>query len=93
MPKKIIGLKRQEVTGGWRKFLICKFSFIKCQVIKSRRVCWVVHVPRARSYKIRGFQPAGRRGLLCFVWPPGLCANLYDYRYLPDVGMQFVIMS
>jgi hypothetical protein len=47
--RKIFGLKRDEVIGGWRKLhneelhnLYCSPSIIR--IIKSRRMRWVGHV-------------------------------------------------
>jgi hypothetical protein len=46
----MFGLKREEVTGGWRKLLGEEFHIcaprLMLLVIKSRRVTWAGHVAR-----------------------------------------------
>jgi hypothetical protein len=60
--RRIFGLKRGEVTGGWRKLhneelhnLYSSLSMIR--IIKSRRIRWVGHVARR-----------GRRGMHIGYW-------------------------
>jgi hypothetical protein len=70
--RRIFGLKRDEVTGGWRKLhneelhgLYSSPSIIR--VIKARRMRWAEHV--ARMGEVRGAnnilvgRPEGRRPL------------------------------
>jgi hypothetical protein len=60
--RRIFGLKRDEVTGEWRKLHnkelhdLCSSSSI-IRIIKSRRMRWVGHVARM-----------GRRGMLIDYW-------------------------
>jgi len=49
--RRIVGPKRDEVTGEWRKLhneelndLYCSINIAR--VIKSRRMRWVIHVAR-----------------------------------------------
>jgi hypothetical protein len=69
--KRIFGLKRDEVTGGWRKLqneerpdLYSSPSIIR--IIKSRRMRWAGHVARMRDkkknvYKLLVEKPEGKR--------------------------------
>jgi hypothetical protein len=67
--RRIFGLKREEVTGGWRKLhneelhnLYSSPSVIR--MIKSRRVRWAWHVARKvkkrNEYRILVGKPEGR---------------------------------
>jgi len=58
--RKILGPKRDEVTGEWRKlqkeelfYLYCSLHFIP--VIKPRRIGWAGHVARMWERSIQGF--------------------------------------
>jgi hypothetical protein len=46
--RRIFGLRRNEITGGWRKFHEEFFNMYsspnKIMMIKSRRIRWVGHV-------------------------------------------------
>jgi hypothetical protein len=55
MLRRIFGLKRGEVTGGWRKLHNEELRNLYCiiRMVKSRRMIWAGHVLRM-----------GRRGLL-----------------------------
>jgi hypothetical protein len=60
--RRIFGLKRDEVTGGWRKLhneMLNKFysSPYIIRIIKSRRMRWELHTERM-----------GRRGVLIGFW-------------------------
>jgi hypothetical protein len=70
--RKIFGLKRDEVIGGWRKLhneelhnLYCSPSIIR--IIKSRRIRWAGHVARMgakrNAYRILVGKPEGKRPL------------------------------
>jgi hypothetical protein len=70
--RRIFGLKRDEVTGGWRKLhneelhgLYSTPSIVR--VIKARRMRWAGHVARMRkvrgAYNILVGRPEGRRPL------------------------------
>jgi hypothetical protein len=70
--RKIFGLKRDEVKGGWRKLhneelhnLYCSLSIIR--IIKSRMVRWEGHVARMtekrNAYRILVGKPEGKRPL------------------------------
>jgi hypothetical protein len=72
VPRRIIGPKRDEVTGGWRKLhneelhgLYSSPSIIR--VIKTRRMRWAGHVARMGevrgAYNILVGRPEGRRPL------------------------------
>jgi hypothetical protein len=71
MPWRICGLKRNEVTGGWRKLhnelhnLYSSSDIIR--MIKSRRMRWIGHVARKgekrNSYRIWVGKPEGKRPL------------------------------
>jgi hypothetical protein len=71
MLRRILGPKRDEVTGGWRKLhneelhLYSSPSIIR--VIKARRMRWVGHVVRMGevrgAYNILVGKPEGRRPL------------------------------
>jgi hypothetical protein len=70
--RRIFGLERDEVTGGWRKLhnedlhSLCCLSII-IRTIKSRRMRWAVHVERMgenrNEYRILVRKPEGRRPL------------------------------
>jgi hypothetical protein len=55
--RRIFGLKRDEVTGKWRKLLDglndLYSSPIIVRVIKSRRIRWSVHVARMGRREVR----------------------------------------
>jgi hypothetical protein len=64
--RRIFGLKRDEVIGGWRKLhkeelhnLSCSPSIIR--IIKSRRVRWAGHVARMGE-KERIYDYGGKAG-------------------------------
>jgi hypothetical protein len=70
--RRIFGLKRDEVTGGWRKLhneelygLYSSPSIVR--VIKARRMRWAGHVARMGevrgTYNILVGRPEGRRPL------------------------------
>jgi hypothetical protein len=70
--RRIFGLKRDGVTGGWRKLhnkephdLYSSPSIIK--IIKSRKMRWVRHVARMgekrNMYRLLVGNPVGRRPL------------------------------
>jgi hypothetical protein len=70
--RRIFGLKRDEVTVGWRKLhneelrdLYSSPSIIK--IIKSRRTRWAGHVARMRekrnAYRLLVGKPEGKRPL------------------------------
>jgi hypothetical protein len=49
--RRIFGLKRDEVTEGWRRLSDEEFRHLYCspniiRIIKSRRMRWVGHVER-----------------------------------------------
>jgi hypothetical protein len=69
---RILGPKRDEVTGGWRKLhneelrdLYSSPSIIR--IMKSRRMKWVGHVERMgkkrNAYRLLAGKPEGRRPL------------------------------
>jgi hypothetical protein len=71
--RKIFGLKRDEVTGKWRKLhneelgdLYSSPSIIR--IIKSRRMRWAGHVARmgenGNVYRLLVEKPEGKRSLL-----------------------------
>jgi hypothetical protein len=68
--RKIFGLKRDKVIGGWRKLhneelhnLYCSPNIIR--IIKSRRMRWAGHVPRMgekqNAYRILVRKSEGKR--------------------------------
>jgi hypothetical protein len=70
--RRIFGLKRDEVTGEWRKFhnkelhdLYSSSSIIR--IIKPRRMRWVGHIARMRekrnAYRLLVGKPEGKRPL------------------------------
>jgi hypothetical protein len=70
--RRIFGLKRDEVIGGWRKLhneklhnLYCSPSIIR--IIKSRRMRWAGHVARMgenrNAYRILVGNPEGKTPL------------------------------
>jgi hypothetical protein len=70
--RRIFGPKREEVTGGWRKFhseelhdLYPSPSLIR--MIKSRRMRWAGHVARIREkrndYRLLVGKPEGKRSI------------------------------
>jgi hypothetical protein len=70
--RRIFGLKRNEVTGGWRKLhneelhkLYSSPSVIR--MIKSRRMRWAGHVAwmgeKRNAYRILAGKPEGKRPL------------------------------
>jgi hypothetical protein len=70
--RRIFGLKRDEVTGGWRKLhteeLHGSYSLPSIiRVIKARRMKWAGHVARMvevrDAYNILVVKPEGRRPL------------------------------
>jgi hypothetical protein len=73
IPRRIFGLKRDEVTGDWRKLhneelhiLYSSPNIIK--QIKSRRMRWARHVARmgeeSKVYKVLVGKPEGKRPLV-----------------------------
>jgi hypothetical protein len=69
---RIFGLKRDEVTGGWRKLhneelrdLYCSPSIIR--IIKTRRMRWAWHVARKgekrNAYRLLLGKPEGKRSI------------------------------
>ena len=72
MLRRILGPKRDEVTGEWRKLhnedlndLYCSPNFVR--VIKSRRMRWAGHVARMGEergvYRLLVGKPEGKRPL------------------------------
>jgi len=72
MVLRIFGLRRDEVTGKWRRLhndelndLYSSLNFVR--VIKSRRMRWVGHVARMGeergAYKVLVGKPEGKRPL------------------------------
>ena len=72
MLRRIFGLKREEVTGEWRKLhneelnnLYSSFNIVR--VIKPRRMRWASHVTRMGEgrgmYRVLVGKPEGRRPL------------------------------
>jgi len=72
VPRRIFGLRRNEVTGEWRKLhneelnnLYTSPNIVR--VVKSRRMRWVGHVARMAEgrgvYRILVGKPEGRRSL------------------------------
>jgi hypothetical protein len=70
--RRIFGLKRDEVMGGWRKLhnkelhnLYCSPSIIR--MIKSRRMRWVEHVTqmgrKRNAYRLLMGKSEGKRPL------------------------------
>jgi hypothetical protein len=70
--RRIFGLKRDEVTGEWRKLhneeihdLYSSPSIIR--IMKARRMRWAGHVTRRgvkrNAYRLLGGKPEGRRSL------------------------------
>ena len=68
----IIGLKRDEVTGKWRKIHSEELNDLHCspnifRVIKSRRMRWAGHVAcreeRRGAYRVLVGKPEGKRPL------------------------------
>jgi hypothetical protein len=69
MLRRILGLKRDEVMGGWRKLHIEEFHNLYSspsiiRKIKSRRIRWVEHVGRMRvkmkAYRFLVGEPEGK---------------------------------
>jgi hypothetical protein len=69
---RMFGLKRDEVTGEWRKFYNEELNGLHCSptilgVIKSRRMSWAGHVARMGEgigvYRFLVGRPEGRRPL------------------------------
>jgi hypothetical protein len=72
--RKIFGLKRDEVTGEWRKLhneelsdLYSSPSTSIIRIIKSRRMRWAGHVARMgkkrNAYRLLVGKPEGKRPL------------------------------
>jgi hypothetical protein len=70
--RRILGPKRDEVTGGWRKLHNEELHGLHSsptifRVIKARRIRWVGHVARMGevrgAYNILVGRPEGRRPL------------------------------
>jgi hypothetical protein len=69
--RRIFGLKRDEVTGGWRKLHNEEIHCLCCsphvRVIKSRRIMWTGHVAcmgeMRNRYKILVRKPVRKRPL------------------------------
>jgi hypothetical protein len=66
--KKIFGLKRGEVTGGWGKLHNSYSSPSIIRMIKSRRIRWTRHVARMgeekkNAYRILMGKPEEKRPL------------------------------
>jgi hypothetical protein len=70
--RRILGAKRDEVTGGWRKLhneelhdLYSSSSIIR--IIRSRRMRWAGHVARMgenrNTYRLLVREPEGKRPL------------------------------
>jgi hypothetical protein len=70
--RRILGPKREEVTGGWRKLhneelrdLYSSPSIIR--IINSRRMRWLGHVARMgekrNAYRVQVGKPEGKRPL------------------------------
>jgi len=60
--KRIVGCKRDEVTGEWRKLYEEELNDLYCspftfRVIKSRRMKWAEHVARlgGEERRVQGF--------------------------------------
>jgi hypothetical protein len=71
--KRISGLKRIEIIGGWRKFCneeLCNlyFSPTVSGMGKSKRIRWTQHVACMGQSLYRGFvgKPEGTRPLGCW---------------------------
>ena len=70
--RRILGPKRDEVTGEWRKLHNEELNDLYCspnivQVIKSRRMRWAGHVARMAEgrgvYRVLVGKPEGKRPL------------------------------
>jgi hypothetical protein len=66
--RRIFGLRRDEVTGGWREELCDLHSSPSIiRIIKSRRTRWVGHVARRgekrNAYRLFIGKPEGKRPL------------------------------
>jgi len=68
--RRIFGLKRDEVTGDWRKLHKEEFNDLYCspnivRVTKSRRMRWVGHVAqvedRRAEYRVLVGKPESKR--------------------------------
>jgi hypothetical protein len=75
--RRIFGLKRDEVIGGWRKLhneelhnFYCSPSILR--IIRSRRMRWAGHVARMgekrNAYRILVGKPEGKRPLRRPIW-------------------------
>jgi hypothetical protein len=85
--RRIFGLRRDEVTGEWRRLhseelndLYCSPSIVR--VMKSRRMKWVEHVARMGEgrgvYRVLVEKPEGKR-------PMGRLRR----RWVDNIGMDF----
>ena len=72
VPRIILGPKRDEVTGEWRKLHNEELNDLYCspnifRVIKSRRMRWAGHVARMGerrgAYRVLVGKPEGKRSL------------------------------
>jgi hypothetical protein len=70
--RRIFGLKRDEVVGGWRKLHNEKFHYLYSspsiiRIIKSSRMRWAGHVvhigDKRNAYRILVGRPEGKRPL------------------------------
>jgi transcription termination factor 2 len=69
--RRIFGLKRDEVTGGWRKLhneeLRDLYNISINRIVKSRRMRWAGHVARmeekGNAYRLLVGKPEGKRPL------------------------------
>jgi hypothetical protein len=89
--RRIFGLKRDEVKGGWRKLhneelhdLYLSPSIIR--IIKSRRMRWVRHVAqmgeKRNVYRLLVGKPEGKRSL-----------GRPRHRWVEDIKMDVVIIG
>jgi hypothetical protein len=72
VPRRIFGLKKDEVTGEWRKLHIEELRDLYSspsiiRIIKSRSMSWAGHVPRMvekmKAYRLLVGKPEGKRPL------------------------------
>jgi hypothetical protein len=96
--RRIFGLTREEVIGGWRKLhneelhnLYCSSSIIR--MIKARRMRWAGHVARMgekrNRYRILVGKPEGKRplGRLRGKWEDNIKMNLREIGWVLWTGL------